>query len=145
MTKADKHVAKQSPCPKQDLVLNQSPIPIGHRPCMDLRQINQILEGPTHIVLPTQTEVKERVIYCIVSQIDLFQLNFSYLLTALSSEYLNIYSREGIYRLNCMSQGLKSACVLAIFGLDIILTAHSLQLFQALYKINPAKMGGGRN
>ena len=124
------------------LALTQSPTPIGHRPCVDLRQINQILEGPTHIVLPTETEVKERVIDCIVSQIDLFQFYFSYLLTAESSENLNIYSREGIYRLNRMPQGLRSACVLAIFGLDIILTAHSLQLFQALYKINPAKMGG---
>ena len=44
-----------------------------------------------------------------------------------------------------MPQGLKSACVLAIFGLDIILTAHSLKLFQALYKINPAEMGGETN
>ena len=44
-----------------------------------------------------------------------------------------------------MPHGLKSVYVLAIFGVDIILTAHSLQLFQALYKINLTKMGGELN
>ena len=137
MTKADKYVDKMS---KQSLA--QLPTPIGQRPCMELQQINLILEGPTHINLPTQTEVKERVVNCIVNQMDLFQFYFSYLLTPESSKYQNIYSREGIYWLNQINQGLKLACILAIFGLDIILTDHSLQLFQALYKINPAKMGG---
>ena len=95
-SKADKHLAK-----------NQNAL--TYRLTADLKLVNAKLIGPTYIRLPLEFEVRQKIIDCYCTIIDLADGYTSIMLTTDSYKYVTVYFERDVIFYKRLTQGLSTA------------------------------------